>query len=167
MPACDQIIFNIKLEYEKLLIILEKELTEIEDIDSAETNLTQDLNNVNLQTIIEKIRYLETKQKQAECNFLPATPSSTKSVKYDIDEKYPENWSRESLIDLSNVMNLPPVPEDIFQGFNKPQRTSSLSSLKNLRKVKLYLQRASNTSDDDDESELDELEISRSLAVCI
>ncbi|XP_044733603.1 uncharacterized protein LOC123296207 [Chrysoperla carnea] len=164
LPASEQMMYNIKLEYEKLLNILEKELTDIEDIDGADAVLTQDINNVTLPNIVEKIRYLEIKQKQAECNSLPPT-SSTKSVKSDIDEKYPENWSRESLIDLNNVINLPTVPEDIFTSFSKPVRTSSLSSLKNLRKVKLYLKRAANTSDDEEESDNEELEIgSRSVA---
>lgn len=63
------------------------------------------------------------------------------------------------MIDLSTVTNLPPVPEDIFTSFvsnNKPVRSSSLSSLKSMRKVKLFLQKAE-TSDDDDSSDTDDL----------
>lgn len=61
------------------------------------------------------------------------------------------------------VVNLPTVPEDVYSNLiGKPTRTSSTSSLKGVRKVKLYLQRACNASDDEDESsELDEHEFSK------
>ncbi|XP_054261461.1 uncharacterized protein LOC128985698 isoform X2 [Macrosteles quadrilineatus] len=58
------------------------------------------------------------------------------------DDKYPERCSRESLLDISNVVNLPTVPEDAFASFQRPNRTLSSCSLKNLRKVQLCLQKA-------------------------
>ena len=144
-PSSDKC--GLKLECEKLLAILEREVMEIEDLDAAEASTTGDLCNVNAQTITDKIRYLEAKQKMSESSFLPPT-SSARSIRSDVDEKYPESWSKESLIDLNNVMNLPPVPEDIFTSFSKPVRSSSLSSLKGLRKVKLFLQRAAQSEED-------------------
>lgn len=75
--------------------------------------------------------------------------------------QYPESWSKESLIDLNNIMNLPPVPENIFTGLapSRPVRSSSLSSLKSLRKVKLSLQRAAakDSSEEEEESGSEEL----------
>lgn len=60
----------------------------------------------------------------------------------NIDEKYPEHCSKESLLDMNNIVSLQTVPEDIFTDFHhKPNRTVSSSSLKNLRKVKLCLQK--------------------------
>lgn len=55
-------------------------------------------------------------------------------------------------MDLSNVVNLPPVPENIFTGLAPPRpvRSSSLSSLKSLRKVKLSLQRAAKDSSEEE-----------------
>ncbi|XP_017781435.1 PREDICTED: uncharacterized protein LOC108566189, partial [Nicrophorus vespilloides] len=105
----------------------------------------------------DRIGCLEAKQKLSEAAPCVQSSVSVRSVKSDVDEKYPENWSRDSLIDLNTVVNLPPVPEDIFTCFsNKPTRTSSLSSLKGMRKVKLFLQRAANNSDDEDSSDFDE-----------
>ncbi|KAJ9587445.1 hypothetical protein L9F63_019039 [Diploptera punctata] len=147
---------GLKLECEKLLAILEREV-DIEEIDAGEASTTGDLCNVNAQIITDKIKYLEAKQKLSDSSFLPPT-SSAKSIRSDVDEKYPESWSKESLIDLNNVINLPPVPEDIFTSFSKPVRSSSLSSLKGLRKVKLFLQRAAQ-SEDDAQSEYEEHEI--------
>lgn len=73
-----------------------------------------------------------------------------------MNEKYPENLSRDSLIDFNTVVNLPPVPEDIFTSFsNKPMKSSSLSSLKSMRKIKMYLQKAE-SSDDDDSSDTED-----------
>ena len=57
-------------------------------------------------------------------------------------------------------MNLPPVPENIFTGLApaRPVRSSSLSSLKSLRKVKLSLQRAAkDSSEEEDESGSEEM----------
>ncbi|XP_065171254.1 uncharacterized protein [Atheta coriaria] len=142
---------NTKLEYEKLLQIIEKELCETDEQDSdSETTFATNTH--------EKIKYLEARQKIAENAPSLHHSCSVKSVKSDVDEKYPENWSRDSLIDLNNVVNLPPVPEDIFTCFNskQPTRTSSLSSLKGMRKVKLFLQRAASNSDDEDSSDLDD-----------
>ncbi|XP_049955868.1 uncharacterized protein LOC126472090 isoform X1 [Schistocerca serialis cubense] len=80
---------------------------------------------------------------------------NTRGSRCDIDERYPDmSSSRESLMDLANVVSLPPVPEDSLGNFYKlAVRTSSLSSLKNFRKVKLCLQRASSEEDEDSESE--------------
>ncbi|XP_049778789.1 uncharacterized protein LOC126175829 [Schistocerca cancellata] len=80
---------------------------------------------------------------------------NTRGSRCDIDERYPDmSSSRESLMDLGNVVSLPPVPEDSLGNFCKlAVRTSSLSSLKNFRKVKLCLQRASSEEDEDSESE--------------
>lgn len=155
MPAPDQSCIAIKLEYENLLKVIERELALYDDVEPA--TLPNNIANMS-----EKIKYLETKQKLSD-NHLLQHSGSVKSVKSDIDEKYPENWSRDSLIDLNNVVNLPPVPEDIFTSFPaKPTRTSSLSSLKSMRKVKLFLQRAANNSDDEDESsDLEEHDFSK------
>ncbi|KAK9709076.1 hypothetical protein QE152_g26804 [Popillia japonica] len=143
LALSDQPCLNLKLEFEKLLSIIEKELTEIDDIDTSE-------HVPNINNLTEKIKYLEAKQRMTDTSCLQRS-GSVKSVKSDVDEKYPENLSRDSLIDLNNVVNLPPVPEDIFTTFsNKPTRTSSLSSLKSMRKVKLFLQRAANHSDEED-----------------
>lgn len=148
---------NSKLEFEKLLSIIEKELKSSEDFEVMVAGTP------NMRHIIEKIKQLEARHRSSDNSLLPQS-SSTKSVKSDIDEKYPENLSRDSLIDLDNVINLPTVPEDIFTSFsNKPTRTSSLSSLKSMRKVKLFLQRAStnNSDDEDDSSEPDDHEFSK------
>ncbi|XP_076265626.1 uncharacterized protein LOC143199587 [Rhynchophorus ferrugineus] len=109
----------------------------------------------------ERVKYFEARKKLSE-NILHANTSSTRSFKNDVDEKYPENLSRESLIDLNSVVNLPPVPEDIFTSFsnNKPVRTSSLSSLKSMRKIKLFLQKAE-SSEDEESSENEEPDYSR------
>ncbi|KAF5304166.1 hypothetical protein FQR65_LT08060 [Abscondita terminalis] len=152
IPVPDQACSNIKLDFERLLSIVEKELNDIEDIESVDVSTSTTSGTVNMSVLTDKIKYLEAKQKLSDNILLPPS-SSTKSVKSDKDEKYPENLSKESLIDLNNVVNLPTVPEDIFTCFcSKPTRTSSLSSLKSMRKVKLFLQRASSVSDDEDES---------------
>lgn len=91
--------------------------------------------------------------------------SSIKTVKTDVNEKYPENLSRDSLIDFNTVVNLPPVPEDIFTSFsNRPIKSSSLSSLKSMRKIKMYLQKAEN-SDTDDSSDAEEHECAKLVYV--
>lgn len=156
LPIADPGFSAMKNEYEKLLTILEKELADSEDIESSD-QICGNLNNIS-----EKIKLLETRQKISDNTpYLPPT-NSAKSFKSDIDEKYPDNLGRDSLIDLNNVVNLPSVPEDIFGYTSKPTRTSSLSSLKSLRKVKLYLQRAGSTSDDDeDNSEPDEHDMTK------
>lgn len=64
----------------------------------------------------------------------------------NINEKYPDRCSRESLLDISNIVSLPTVPEDVFADFSRPRRTMSSSSLKNMRRVKMCLQKM---SDDD------------------
>lgn len=159
-PMEDHFCSSMKTEYEKLLALIEKELSNIEDVEVTENV------SVNLNNIVEKIKHLEVKQNKAsDGGHLPPS-NSAKSFKSDVDEKYPENWSRESLIDLNNVVNLPSVPEDIFGYTTKPTRTSSLSSLKSMRKVKLYLQRAGSGSDeDDDNSESDDHDSSGKLVV--
>lgn len=159
MSVEDHVCSAMKLEYEKLLSVIEKELSDIENAETIDTAYG------NLNIISEKIKFLETRQKTSDGVHLPAS-SSAKSFKSDVDEKYPENLSRESLIDLNSVVNLPSVPEDIFGYATKPTRTSSLSSLKSMRKVKLYLQRASNASDDeDDNSEPDDHELPKFTVV--
>ncbi|KAF5269702.1 hypothetical protein FQA39_LY08625 [Lamprigera yunnana] len=147
-PACS----SLKSEFEKLLSIIDKELVNVEGGETTNAPTSSCCSPVNMAMITDKIKQLEIKQKLSDNLLLPS--SSTKSVKSDIDEKYPENLSRESLIDLNTVINLPTVPEDIFTCFtnNKPKRTSSLSSLKSMRKVKFFLQRASNASDEEDEN---------------
>lgn len=146
---------RLKQEYERLLVILDKELLDMDDIEI-------DINSVTPAGISERLRHLEAKQKYSDMNFLPPT-SSARSFRPEVDDKYPGNWSKESLIDFNNVVNLPPVPEDIFfTSFSKPTRTSSLSSLKSIRKVKLYLQRAVNS--EDEESEYDDQEFSVSVS---
>lgn len=147
IPVTDPTFAVIKSEYEKLLLVLEKELADSEDIDPSDHIMSS-----NLGSISEKIKQLETRQKISDNTpYLPPT-NSAKSFKSDVDEKYPENLGRDSLIDLNTVVNLPSVPEDIFGYTSRPTRTSSLSSLKSLRKVKLYLQRACNASDDEEDT---------------
>lgn len=162
IPINDQAFAAMKNEYEKLLIVLEKELADSEDVESSD----QLCGNLNI--ISEKIKVLESRQKIADNTpYLPPT-NSAKSFKSDVDEKYPDNLGRDSLIDLNSVVNLPSVPEDIFGYTSKPTRTSSLSSLKSLRKVKLYLQRAGSTSDDDeDNSETDDHDVTKYYMVSI
>lgn len=160
IPVMDPTFAIMKSEYEKLLILLEKELADSEEVDPS------DHMGINLGTISEKIKQLETRQKISDNTpYLPPT-NSAKSFKSDVDEKYPENLGRDSLVDLNTVVNLPSVPEDVFGYTSKPTRTSSLSSLKSLRKVKLYLQRACNASDeDDDNSENDDHDIAKFFMV--
>uniref|UniRef100_A0A1B6LFC9 Uncharacterized protein n=1 Tax=Graphocephala atropunctata TaxID=36148 RepID=A0A1B6LFC9_9HEMI len=64
----------------------------------------------------------------------------------NVDEKYPEHCSKESLLDISTINTLPTLHEDVFVDFHRPSKTLSSCSLKNLRKVKMYLQKV-----DDDE----------------
>ncbi|CAG9865316.1 unnamed protein product [Phyllotreta striolata] len=131
-------------EREELIAIIKKQLDDLEHKESIDTNHCQRNDSV---------RMLETKQKS--CDNIPWSVNS-KGSKGDINEKYPGSISRESLIDLNSVTNLPPVPEDIFTSFStKPTRSSSLSSLKSMRKVKMFLQKAEN-SDDEDSSEVEE-----------
>ncbi|KAJ8967180.1 hypothetical protein NQ317_006526 [Molorchus minor] len=105
---------DMRNEYEKLLGIIENQLSglEMKTLDIIE--------NLGMAQISEKIKYLESKQRHnnSENNLCPPpTTFSNKNLKADIDEKYPENLSRESLIDLNTIVNLPPVPEDIFHKF--------------------------------------------------
>ncbi|XP_072400168.1 uncharacterized protein [Diabrotica undecimpunctata] len=112
---------------------------------------------IDVQQMTEKMRHFDKKFYE---NTVPSW--TNKNVRSDINEKYPESLSRESLIDLTTIVNLPPVPEDIPTGFfKKPTRSSSLSSLKSMRKVKLFLQKAEN-SDDDDSSDIDDQDYVRS-----
>ncbi|KAK6625438.1 hypothetical protein RUM43_005736 [Polyplax serrata] len=203
VPSGEASFQNLKIEYEKLLLILERELSDIDDHESTESFPAQELGQINLSALSEKIRFLETKQKQSDSAPLPQA-SGSKTFKPGEDDKvgqhcdnhlvtshqvvlafcelsrrgvactppevpsplqvaaclidisqfqYPESWSRESLIDLNCIMNLPPVPENIFIGLapTRPVRSSSLSSLKSLRKVKLSLQRAARDSSEDEE----------------
>lgn len=70
---------------------------------------------------------------------------SSKSV--NLLEKYPEHCSRESLLG-DNVVSLPTVHEDVFSNFFVgANRSLSSSSLKNLRKVKLCLQKVKDVDD--------------------
>lgn len=151
----------LKQEYERLLAILEKELLDMEDVESVDMGFATDMSSVTPAGIAERLKHLESKQRYSELSNLPATYSA-RNFRPEVDDKYPGNWSRESLIDLNNVINLPSVPEDIFTSFSKPTRTSSLSSLRSIRKVKLYLQRAANS--EDEESEYDDHELSMSVS---
>ncbi|CAH0555500.1 unnamed protein product [Brassicogethes aeneus] len=150
ISSCDGTTRN---DYEKLLAVVEKQLNEIEDIKDIDSDYN------SLSQLSEKIKNLETRQKLSDTHIQNLHSTSSKSVKSDVDEKYPENLSRESLIDLNNIANLPPVPEDIFATFSsyKPTRSSSLSSLKSMRKVKLFLQKAEN-SDEEDSSDAEDSE---------
>ncbi|XP_019877261.1 uncharacterized protein LOC109605127 [Aethina tumida] len=142
LATCNE---QVKCYHDKLLNIVERELSDMDDVREADYD-------INMKQIHDKIRHLESKYKLSHS-------SNKSSVKSDIDEKYPENLSRESLIDMNNISSLPPVPEDIVTMFahsSKPSRTSSLSSLKNMRKVQLFLQKAE-TSDEDESSENDEI----------
>ncbi|XP_050310749.1 uncharacterized protein LOC126746500 [Anthonomus grandis grandis] len=148
---------NLKHEFENLLSVIQREISTMETRPRDED--APQCEGLNLDQLADKIKSLETRNRSSD-NSLVANPSSSKSSKIDINEKYPENLSRESLIDLNNI-NLPPVPEDIFTSFsNKPIRTSSLSSLKSMRKIKLFLQKAE-SSDDDESSENDDHDYSR------
>lgn len=136
-------------ERERLLAVIEKQ---IRDLDM---HLDGTFESIDDSRLSEKIRYLETRQKHSDNNLNTST-SSTKNVRVDVNEKYPENLSRDSLIDFNSVVNLPPVPEDIFTSFSsKPTRSSSLSSLKSMRKIKMYLQKAE-SSDDEDSSDAED-----------
>ncbi|KAL0272446.1 UNVERIFIED_CONTAM: hypothetical protein PYX00_005409 [Menopon gallinae] len=158
VPSGEASFQNLRIEYEKLLAILERELLDVDEHDASES-ISQEFGQFNLTALADKLRYLETKQKQSDPSFTPQ-PSNSRTFKPGEDEKYPENWSRESLIDLNNIVNLPPVPENIFIGLSpsRPVRSSSLSSLKSLRKVKLSLQRvAKDSSEDEEESGSEEM----------
>ncbi|XP_023023940.2 uncharacterized protein isoform X1 [Leptinotarsa decemlineata] len=145
----------LKEECDRVLTIIEKQLADLEF-----RNLDTNCENFDLPQLSEKIRSLESRQKFSE-NCLTPNTASSKNVKADVNEKYPENLSRESLIDLNAVVNLPPVPEDIFTSFSsKPTRSSSLSSLKSMRKIKMFLQRAE-SSDEDDSSDADDQDCSK------
>ncbi|CAH0394148.1 unnamed protein product [Bemisia tabaci] len=144
----------LRQQTERLLFILEKELIDVIDFDLAENPFAFTPNNPN--NLSEKLRNLESRVK-LDSGYLSQC-SSAKSFKQDVDEKYPENCSRESLFDF-NVMNLPPVPEDISMNFNKIGIPShSQSSLRSLRKVKHYTQKAM-PSDESEESENDDQDI--------
>lgn len=122
----------LRLEYERLVGILDREVMDYEDLENLETNNETH----NHFTNSERLRNLETKQRFCEQTINLPQSMSSRSLRSEFDEKYPENWSKESLIDLGNIVNLPPVPEDVFTSFAKPVRTSSLSSLKSIRKVR-------------------------------
>lgn len=83
-----------------------------------------------------------------------ANLSSNIGVKcLNVYEKYPEHYcSRESLLEMNSVIALPPVPEDAFADFNRPVRTKSSGSIKNLRRVKMcFMQRMSDDESDENE----------------
>ncbi|RZC32525.1 hypothetical protein BDFB_008954 [Asbolus verrucosus] len=147
---------SVRHDYEKLLGLIDRQLSDFDDLRDVE--LENECTNASY--ISEKIKFLESRQKSSDNNLPPS--NSSKSVKCDIDEKYPENWSKDSSIDLNSVVNLPPVPEDVFTSFSsssKPKRSSSLSSLKSMRKVKLFLQRAETSDDEDISSDNDDHEL--------
>lgn len=147
-----------KNECDRLNNVIERHIRDLE-IHNLESNFE----NMDLAQISDKIKSLEARQKLSD-NYIPPRTSSSRNVKADVNEKYPETLSRESLIDL-NTVNLPPVPEDIFTGFsNRPTRSSSLSSLKSMRKIKMYLQRAE-SSEDEDSSDADDHEYQKLLCV--
>ncbi|KAL1494760.1 hypothetical protein ABEB36_010306 [Hypothenemus hampei] len=148
---------HLKHEYDNLQSVINRELNNLEVMPEVNTDMM-----LNIDQLSEKIRFLESKNRNFIDNNIQVNSASSRSSKIDINEKYPENLSRESLIDLNNVINLPPVPEDIFTSFsnNKPIRSSSLSSLKSMRKVKLFLQKAE-SSEDDDSSDNDDTDFSR------
>lgn len=144
---------SVRNDFTKLLAVIDRQIAES---DEGNCDLIEASTSSNLS---ERIKCLEMRQqiKQRESISFGQSSSSRSVNRIDIDEKYPENLSRESLIDLNNVANLPPVPEDIFTSFsNRPTRSSSLSSLKSMRKVKLSLQKAENSDEDDSYSDNDE-----------
>ena len=151
---------GVRTDYEKLLAVIDKQLNDFDDLKHIE--LEND--SIRLSDLTEKIKLLENRQKLSDNNLPPS--GSNKSLKCDVDEKYPENWSRDSTIDLNNVMNLPPVPEDVFSSFSsgqKPKRSSSLSSLKSMRKVKLFLQRAETSDEEDISSDNEDHELGQKV----
>ncbi|XP_057658675.1 uncharacterized protein LOC130895422 [Diorhabda carinulata] len=122
-------------EGQELITIIDKQLSELNTTGNRMVDDTQQMK--------EKVRI------EKRCGS-PTTSWTNKSIKSDVNEKYPENLSRESLIDLNSIANLPPVPEDIFTSFStKPMRSSSLSSLKSMRKVKMFLQKAESSDEED------------------
>lgn len=137
--SSDTGIMDLRQEYERLVAILDKEISDIDDMENVDASMASDFNVLNTSGIAERLRNLETKQRYAEQNFTLPQTLSARSFRSDVDEKYPDNWSKDSLISLDNVVNLPPVPEDAFTCFSKPVRTSSLSSLKSIRKVLIPL----------------------------
>lgn len=159
LPPSEPAYHCLKQEYEKLALFLEKEINENDEYDKVDIS-NQEPVNINLPSIVEKIRSLESRHKLPESTHLMTT-SSVRSLKQDVNERYPESYSKESLIDLDNVTSLPPLPEDTFTGYPRvPVKSSSLSSLKNLRKIKFYLQRAES---DEEENECQTQDLSVSL----
>lgn len=73
-----------------------------EDVEASQESTPFSGTSANFSNLCEKINYLETKQKQSDNLLLPCS-GSTKSVKSDVDEKYPGSTSRESLIDINKV----------------------------------------------------------------
>lgn len=112
----------------------------------------QDPNFKNLQTEAEKLLNVLDEIKvhdDLDEKWKPLALKRNLSTKcLNIDEKYPEHCSKESLLDMNNIVSLQTVPEDIFTDFHhKPNRTMSSSSLKNLRKVKMCLQKVCDVDD--------------------
>ncbi|XP_046389713.1 uncharacterized protein LOC124158595 [Ischnura elegans] len=121
---------------ERLYNIMEKDSQP--DVDNTENSVPEE-GDIDLSRLTDKIEYMESKQKSNESIYSPASHNFYKSYRSDIDEKYPESCSRESLLDLDFGATLPPVPEGAFTDFKRPPRSCSLSSIKNIKKMKLTL----------------------------
>lgn len=94
-----------------------------------------------LLNVLDEVKKQEEDKNEGRWRHLDKVAPSKGSLKCLVD-KYPERCSKESLLDISNIVNLPTVPEDTFASFQRPNKTLSSCSLKNLRKVKLCLQKA-------------------------
>ncbi|KAG8225487.1 hypothetical protein J437_LFUL009480 [Ladona fulva] len=124
---------NLKFLHERLNKILEKE-SEAEDMDFSD--LTESRNECSMHFLAEKIQSLELKKRVDTAAAVSATAATFKLHKADIDIKFPESCSRESLLEFESRTSLPPVPEDAFTSFMRPARSYSLSSFKNMKKMK-------------------------------
>lgn len=85
-PSGEASFHNLKIEYEKLLGILERELSDMDDHETSDTFLNHELGQTNLSNLSEKIRQLEMRQKQSDPGVM-AQPSSSKTFKPGEDEK--------------------------------------------------------------------------------
>lgn len=92
-----------------------------------------------LLTVLDEISENEDQLDEKLKNTYLKANLSTKCL--NINEKYPEHCSKESLLDMNNIISLPTVPEGVFADFGRPCRTKSSTSLKNMRRVKMCLQK--------------------------
>lgn len=83
MDTAPEPCFTVKLECEKLISILEKEIAELDDFENVEAILATECKRDSLATIAQKIRYFEEKQKGPDSPGPPRTGSG-RSLKADV-----------------------------------------------------------------------------------